>query len=55
MIGGASTVPAIRYSPDGALVASIDLQVVRLRDELAWFDGQAQSVPALPLLSTLQG
>lgn len=34
MIGGASTVPAIRYSPDGALVASIDLQVVRLRDPL---------------------
>ena len=34
MIGGASAVPAIRYSPDGALVASIDLQVVRLRDPL---------------------
>jgi WD40 repeat protein len=34
MIGGAVAVPAIRYSPDGALVASIDLQVVRLRDPL---------------------
>ncbi len=32
MIGGAVTVPAIRFSPDGSLVASIDLQAIRLRD-----------------------
>jgi siroheme synthase len=30
-------------------------EVVRLRDELAWFDGQAQSAPALLRMSTLQG
>lgn len=34
MIGGAFAVPAVRFSPDGTLVASIDLQVVRLRDPL---------------------
>ena len=34
MIGGAFAVPAVRFSPDGGLVASIDLQVVRLRDPL---------------------
>lgn len=32
MIGGAFAVPAVRFSPDGSLVASIDLQSVRLRD-----------------------
>jgi WD40 repeat protein len=32
MIGGAFAVPAVRFSPDGSLVASVDLQVVRLRD-----------------------
>ena len=30
-------------------------EVVRLRNELAWFDGQAQSAPAVLHLSTLQG
>ena len=30
-------------------------EVVRLRDELAWFDGQAQSAPTVLRLSTLQG
>lgn len=34
MIGGAFAVPAVRFSPDSTLVASIDLQVVRLRDPL---------------------
>jgi WD40 repeat protein len=34
MIGGAFAVPAVRFSPDGTLVASIDLQTVRLRDPL---------------------
>jgi WD40 repeat protein len=34
MIGGAFAVPAVRFSPDGMLVASIDIQVVRLRDPL---------------------
>ena len=32
MIGGAFAVPAVRFSPDGSLLASIDLQAVRLRD-----------------------
>ena len=32
MIGGAFAVPVVRFSPDGSLIASIDLQVVRLRD-----------------------
>jgi WD40 repeat protein len=34
LIGGAFSVPAVRFSPDGTLLASIDLQVVRLRDPL---------------------
>jgi WD40 repeat protein len=34
LIGGAFAVPAVRFNPDGTLVASIDLQVVRLRDPL---------------------
>ena len=32
MIGGAVVVPAIRFSPDGARIASINSQVVRLRE-----------------------
>jgi WD40 repeat protein len=32
MIGGAFAVPAVRFNADGSLVASIDLQAVRLRD-----------------------
>lgn len=32
MIGGAVAVPAVRYSPDGLLLASVDLGVIRLRD-----------------------
>jgi len=32
MIGGAFAVPAVRFSPDGSMIASIDLQAVRLRD-----------------------
>ncbi len=32
MIGGAVAVPAVRFSPDGALLASVDLGAVRLRD-----------------------
>lgn len=34
MIGGAVAVPAVRYSPDGKLIASIDLSKIRLRDSL---------------------
>jgi WD40 repeat protein len=32
MIGGAFAVPSIRFSPDGRIVASVDLQAIRLRD-----------------------
>lgn len=32
MIGGAFAVPSIRFSPDGSLVASVDLEAIRLRD-----------------------
>jgi WD40 repeat protein len=32
MIGGAFAVPAVRFSPDGKIVASVDLQSIRLRD-----------------------
>jgi WD40 repeat protein len=32
MIGGAFAVPAVRFSPDGGLLASVDLQAIRLRD-----------------------
>ena len=32
MIGGAFAVPVVRFSPDGSLVASVDLQAIRLRD-----------------------
>lgn len=34
MIGGAFAVPAVRFSPDGKLVASVDLQAIRLRDPI---------------------
>ncbi len=32
MIGGAVAVPAVRFSPDGSLLASVDLGAIRLRD-----------------------
>lgn len=34
-IGGAYAVPAVAFSPDGGLLASIDLQAIRLRDPLS--------------------
>jgi WD40 repeat protein len=34
MIGGAYAVPAIRFSPMGSMVASVDLHNIRLRDPL---------------------
>lgn len=32
MIGGAFAVPAVRFNPQGTLLASVDLQYIRLRD-----------------------
>jgi WD40 repeat protein len=32
MIGGAFTVPDVSFSPDGSLVASVDIHDIRLRD-----------------------
>jgi hypothetical protein len=32
MIGGAYTIPDVRFSPDGSLIASVDIHDIRLRD-----------------------
>jgi WD40 repeat protein len=34
LIGGAFAVPAVRFSPDGGLLAAVDLQSIRLRDPI---------------------
>jgi WD40 repeat protein len=44
MIGGAFVVPAVRFSPDGEIIASVDIHAVRLRD-----------VATQRLISTLRG